>query len=197
MLFRSETVTDYNKFVNKTYSKDKVRIGNSGCFNIEYVPNSKLLNITLKICFKEINKNGYTNMTDTDKEYFITNAINTWSDKFKIYTKHKGLWENLNPISVKISLEEEVVDENAAMFNIWYYNGNDKKSSRVDNNQVILTNIAFENTCFANNNNLTSGMNSRGEELIKYNVLGHEFGHMIGLDDEYITINEKDRRAHV
>ncbi|MEG2070148.1 MAG: hypothetical protein RR034_02090, partial [Bacteroidales bacterium] len=177
-----------NTFRGKEYEIKKYHLIGFGCFNSKYIPFAKKLDINLPVYFNKIGENGaLCDFPDDEAIYYINNVKTTWSGKHKInftgnghdekkYNLFKSYvkagWKTaLNPVEVDVKAEK-INNQADAYFKIKY-------------NTLDKDNVASDHTATLSK----QGYDETKKGGANYNVLGHETGHMFGLDDEYEATN--------
>lgn len=185
------TLYNYSQFTSTNYINENVELGQSGHFKIDYNPIAKELKVKIPVRFERATESEKSqDMQSEDKTYCLEHMNETWSHRFSINTclenNNENKWQDLNPVLVSVS----VFEDEDPFFLIYYHvkeGPEDKLGAMVDKGKVRLTDKAFNETRYASavipENNQENGQE---DTLRVYNVLGHEFGHMVGLYDEYI-----------
>ena len=187
--FRAKTYTTYYK-VPEEYSPYKNWYDKVVPFKVEYNPLPGILNIVMPVKFMgptslKVNSMNRRIMTKEPTEDFMSaymSSVNQlWSLNYQLYldavnsgkNESCDTWANLAPVKVNVFVKPH---ESEPFFYKVYYIPNTSVSNFRDT--TGCNNVAFSEKAY---NNRQAGIN--GNE--KQNIFAHEFGHQIGLGDEY------------
>ena len=205
---------DYNTFVNNGYCVEDYALESYGNFDLDYRPTDDLVNVRLRLAFAFVDgvpgkgdvAADFAWDAEADKETqttfrddFMEKVETAWSKKFKMEVEtptDKGLeaspkWSELQP-KVAIDLQASDADphftvEVAKLPAGGYTRSTVTRPVRDEDGQP-----AGPGTVNLDTEDLTPLHKVGGSPGTKQRTVLHEFGHMLGLEDEYYAAGRRE-----
>lgn len=182
--FQTQTYKTYYKLPDK-YSVFKGWSDEAVPFYVEYKSSERKLNVVMPVKFKGLSKRD-ENFRDTFKNAYKKCVHRVWSGRHKLLlnavnsgkNESCDTWANISPVEVEVS-----VDDKSGYYKYYkiYY-----KDSYLDKNgkEHHYRDETSNNYVNFSKDTLERETNDR-RRVSEQNVFAHEFGHQIGLGDEY------------
>ena len=204
--------SEFHKFIAQTYTTDyKVPDKEGVPFRVEYIPSGGKLNVVMpvkfmgetRLDFSSLDKKMSKEPTQEFKEAYMSSVKRVWNQensekKYQLYLDAANFdkngscdsWAKLKPVEVNVSVED--VSNRESVGGTEFYQVFFIPNSSFDNLEEALSYnnktiagkkaVVFTERAF---NNRQADVNGGG----KQNAFAHEFGHQIGLGDEYAGNN--------
>ena len=202
--FKNKQYTTYYKVPEK-YSPHKEFYDKAVPFKVDYIPSAGLLNIVMPVKFMgptnlKVSSNRYAMTAVPTADFmgaYISSVNRVWSGKYQLYlnavnpekNESCDTWANLDPVKVCVLAKRHEAEP--VFYKVFYipkYSYPDFRDT-TGSNGVAFSDKAYDNRLAGinenGNRNRQAGANVNGIQ----NIFAHEFGHQIGLGDEYAIDN--------
>lgn len=183
--FQAQTYKTYYKLPDK-YSTFKGNSDKMVPFHVEYKPSERKLIIVMPVKFKGISKRN-DDFKNTFKNAYKESVHRMWSGRHKLLLNSVNseknescdTWANIDPVEVEVYVDDK--SGYSKYYKIYY------KDSYIDKNGKEHHYRDETSNDYVNFSKDTLEREKNDQRRVsEQNVFAHEFGHQIGLGDEYL-----------